>query len=98
MIVALHGFNDYRAAFDDFGAFAAARGVLVEAYDQPGFGARPRPGPVAGHDELVAALDEAVGRPRPASGRAGLRARREHGRRGGAGGDGRPGRRRRSRG
>ncbi|MFO1071377.1 MAG: alpha/beta hydrolase [Geminicoccaceae bacterium] len=36
MILALHG-NDYRAAFDLFGHYAADRGVLVEGYDQPGF-------------------------------------------------------------
>jgi alpha-beta hydrolase superfamily lysophospholipase len=60
VIVALHGFNDYRAAFAEFGAHAAANGVLVEAYDQPGFGAHPARGSWAGTPELVGALDEAV--------------------------------------
>jgi alpha-beta hydrolase superfamily lysophospholipase len=60
VIVALHGFNDYHAAFADFGRYAAARGVVVEAYDQPGFGAHPARGRWPGTPELVRALDEAV--------------------------------------
>jgi alpha-beta hydrolase superfamily lysophospholipase len=60
VIVALHGFNDYRAAFADFGRYAAASGVVVEAFDQPGFGAHPTRGRWPGTPELVAALDEAV--------------------------------------
>lgn len=61
IIVALHGFNDYRAAFAEFGSYAAANGVLVEAYDQPGFGAHPARGSWPGSQELVRALDAAVG-------------------------------------
>ncbi|MGD9509818.1 MAG: alpha/beta fold hydrolase [Geminicoccaceae bacterium] len=60
VIVALHGFNDYRAAFAEFGAFAAARGVAVEAYDQPGFGATSERGRWPGTPELVRKLDETV--------------------------------------
>jgi acylglycerol lipase len=60
LIVALHGFNDYKAAFGEFGRFAAARGVLVEAYDQPGFGEHPSRGRWPGTEALVTALDEAV--------------------------------------
>jgi alpha-beta hydrolase superfamily lysophospholipase len=60
VIVALHGFNDYRAAFAEFGTFAAARGVAVEAYDQPGFGATSGRGSWPGTAELVRWLDEAV--------------------------------------
>lgn len=60
VIVALHGFNDYRAAFADFGRYAAAHGVVVEAYDQPGFGAHRARGRWPGTPELVRALDEAV--------------------------------------
>ena len=60
VIVAVHGFADYRAAFAEFGRHAAANGVLVEAYDQPGFGAHPARGSWPGTPELVRALDAAV--------------------------------------
>ena len=81
VMLALHGFNDRKAAFSEFGAYAAARGILVEAYDQPGFGARPDRGRWQGLEVLVgrgarpgACLAPAL--PRPAR----LRAGREHGR------------------
>jgi alpha-beta hydrolase superfamily lysophospholipase len=57
VIVALHGFNDYKAAFKEFGAYAAGRGVLVEAYDQPGFGERPDRGSWPGAEVLIQELD-----------------------------------------
>jgi len=38
VIVALHGFNDYSAAFDGIGGWLAKRGVLTLAFDQRGFG------------------------------------------------------------
>jgi acylglycerol lipase len=60
VIVALHGFGDHRAAFAELGRHAAARGVLVEAYDQPGFGATPERGRWPGTDGLIRALAEAV--------------------------------------
>ena len=60
VVVALHGFNDYRAAFAEFGAFAAARGVAVEAYDQPGFGATSERGSWPGTAALVGGLDAAI--------------------------------------
>lgn len=60
VIVALHGFNDYKAAFKEFGAYAAERGVLVLAYDQPGFGEQPDRGHWPGEAALVEALHEAV--------------------------------------
>mgnify|MGYP001428761812 CR=1 FL=1 len=60
VIVALHGFGDHRAAFAELGRYAAARGVLVEAYDQPGFGATPERGRWPGTDGLSRALAEAV--------------------------------------
>ncbi len=53
MILALHGFNDYRNAFADFATFAAARGVHVEAFDQQGFGANPNRGLWPGSEALV---------------------------------------------
>jgi alpha-beta hydrolase superfamily lysophospholipase len=58
--VALHGFNDYRASFAELGRYAARRGILVEAYDQPGFGARTDRGSWPGTQALVAALDHAI--------------------------------------
>jgi alpha-beta hydrolase superfamily lysophospholipase len=54
LVLALHGFNDSRNAFAEFGAHAAMRGVLVETYDQSGFGARPDRGRWAGADVLTA--------------------------------------------
>lgn len=38
IILALHGFNDYRAAFSIPGRYFAERGVMTVAYDQRGFG------------------------------------------------------------
>lgn len=66
VIVALHGFNDYKAAFKDFGTWAAAHGVLVEAYDQPGFGERPDRGSWPGVAALTEALNAAVRQARTA--------------------------------
>jgi len=53
-IVALHGFNDYSAAFAAAARDWAADGVAVYAYDQRGFGANPNPGRWPGVDALVA--------------------------------------------
>lgn len=44
VVVALHGFNDYSAFFEDPAAFLATRGIASYAYDQRGFGAAPMPG------------------------------------------------------
>jgi len=52
-ILAIHGFNDYSNAFTDFGAFAAANGIAVHAYDQRGFGANPDPGRWPGMATLI---------------------------------------------
>jgi acylglycerol lipase len=38
VVLALHGFNDYRNAFAATGEFLSGHGVLVVAYDQRGFG------------------------------------------------------------
>lgn len=56
VILALHGFNDYANAFAAPGAWLAARGVAVYAYDQRGFGASVRPGIWPGTETLVADL------------------------------------------
>ena len=60
VIVAVHGFNDFKGAFAEFGDYATKHGLLVEAYDQPGFGAQPDRGHWPGTPALVAALDDAV--------------------------------------
>lgn len=57
LILAVHGFNDYHAGFGEVGAFFAANGILLRAYDQPGFGATPERGRWAGAPALRAALD-----------------------------------------
>ena len=60
VVVALHGFNDYRAFFDIPGPRLAAAGIAVYAYDQRGFGAAPEPGgwfgAAAMRDDLYAVL------------------------------------------
>ncbi len=38
VILALHGFNDYSNAFQDFATFVSGQGIAVHAYDQRGFG------------------------------------------------------------
>lgn len=44
VLVALHGMNDYSNAFDEPGAYLAAKGVATYAYDQRGFGQAPHRG------------------------------------------------------
>jgi alpha-beta hydrolase superfamily lysophospholipase len=57
VILAVHGFNDYGNAFAEFGAFAAAHGIAVHAYDQRGFGANPAAGLWPGTRALIADLE-----------------------------------------
>ncbi len=59
-ILALHGFNDYSRAFQDFAIFASARDIAVHAYDQRGFGANVDAGLWPGTDRLIADLHKAV--------------------------------------
>ena len=59
-VVALHGFNDYSAAFDSAGRRFADVGIATYAYDQRGFGATRAPGIWAGTDTLVADARAAV--------------------------------------
>lgn len=56
VILALHGFNDSRHAFDWFAAFVAERGYRVEAFDQQGFGSNPNRGLWPGNAALAADL------------------------------------------
>jgi alpha-beta hydrolase superfamily lysophospholipase len=65
-LLALHGFNDHMTAFAGFGAYAAARGIAVEAYDQSGFGTRSNHGQWPGTTELLADLYREIGRLRAA--------------------------------
>lgn len=53
VVLALHGFNDYRQAFADVGPFLAERGMVVYAYDQRGFGATCQRGIWPGEDLLA---------------------------------------------
>ena len=52
IIIALHGFNDYRNAFDGVGRYFAAQGVTTYAYDQRGFGETAQRGLWPGSDTL----------------------------------------------
>jgi len=52
IVIALHGFNDYRNAFAGVGRFLAAHGVTTYAYDQRGFGETAQRGLWPGSDTL----------------------------------------------
>jgi alpha-beta hydrolase superfamily lysophospholipase len=56
IILALHGFNDYHGAFEEFAAFAVNRGYQFEAFDQQGFGANRNRGLWPGNEALAADL------------------------------------------
>ena len=60
VILALHGFNDNRNAFDWFAAFAVERGYRIEAFDQQGFGANRNRGLWPGNEALTADLQGRV--------------------------------------
>lgn len=53
VVLALHGFNDYRQAFAEVGPFLASRDIATYAYDQRGFGATAQPGIWPGSERLV---------------------------------------------
>lgn len=53
IVLALHGFNDYRLAFAEVGPFLAAGGIATYAYDQRGFGATTGRGIWPGTELLV---------------------------------------------
>jgi alpha-beta hydrolase superfamily lysophospholipase len=57
-VIAVHGFNDYRAAFSLPGPYWAARGLAVYAYDQRGFGETPQRGVWPGAPLLVSDLQD----------------------------------------
>ncbi|MBI4185116.1 MAG: lysophospholipase [Proteobacteria bacterium] len=54
VILALHGFNDYRSAFDAAAGAWRALGIATYAYDQRGFGEAPGRGLWPGTEALVA--------------------------------------------
>jgi alpha-beta hydrolase superfamily lysophospholipase len=60
VIIALHGYTDYSAAFERLGPWLARHGYDVLAYDQRGFGNAPHPGFWAGTDSLAADLEDAI--------------------------------------
>ncbi|HVZ02068.1 MAG TPA: alpha/beta fold hydrolase [Dongiaceae bacterium] len=60
VILALHGFNDYSAAFELPGHGLARRGYAVYAFDQRGFGRTPERGVWAGSDQMIADLKSAT--------------------------------------
>lgn len=60
IIVAVHGYTDYRNAFALPAPFLAAHGIAVFAYDQRGFGASPGRGQWPGRDALVRDLAEII--------------------------------------
>jgi len=53
VVVALHGFNDYRAAFSWSSPALSARGITVYAYDQRGFGETETAGWWAGEEAMA---------------------------------------------
>jgi acylglycerol lipase len=53
IVVAVHGLNDYSRGFASTGAFLAARGFTVYAFDQRGFGLMPQTGIWAGGERLA---------------------------------------------
>jgi alpha-beta hydrolase superfamily lysophospholipase len=60
VLLALHGFNDYSAAFDSPARWWAERGLATYAYDQRGFGEAPHRGLWAGTGVMVDDLAEAA--------------------------------------
>jgi len=52
IVLALHGFNDYRNAFSDIAPTLTAAGIQVYAYDQRGFGETEERGIWPGSERL----------------------------------------------
>lgn len=60
ILIGLHGFNDYSNSYAAPGAWFAAQGIAVYAYDQRGFGETRDAGYWAGTPTLVADLEAVV--------------------------------------
>lgn len=59
-IIAVHGFSDYRRAFELPAPYWADMGAIVYAYDQRGFGQAPSPGVWPGSERLVTDLTQII--------------------------------------
>ncbi|MBI2257261.1 MAG: alpha/beta fold hydrolase [Proteobacteria bacterium] len=59
-IIGLHGFNDYKRAFDAPGKAMARRGFILYAFDQRGFGGAPQRGLWSSTDQMISDLAEAA--------------------------------------
>ncbi len=59
-IIGLHGFNDYKRAFDAPGKAMARRGFILYAFDQRGFGGSPQRGLWSSTEQMVTDLAEAA--------------------------------------
>jgi len=59
-VLGLHGYGDYRKAFDLAGRWLAAHGIAVYAYDQRGFGETESRGHWPGADTLIDDYADAV--------------------------------------
>ena len=60
VMIGIHGFNDYRRAFELPGPYWAAQGMAVFAYDQRGFGAAPGRGIWPGQELLISDLEDVI--------------------------------------
>lgn len=60
VILGIHGFGDYRTAFEEPAAVWANKGITTYAYDQRGFGGAPNRGLWAGTESLVEDIRSAV--------------------------------------
>ena len=60
VVLGLHGYGDYRKAFELAGCWLAARGIAVYAYDQRGFGETDGRGYWPGADTLIDDCADAV--------------------------------------
>ncbi len=60
ILIALHGFNDYRRAIRPAARWWAARGITTYAFDQRGFGETAKPGVWGGRAALAADAGTAV--------------------------------------
>ncbi len=61
VVIALHGFNDYRHTFSLTGPYFAEDGIITYAYDQRGFGESNTPGVWPGEKALVDDLVAFIG-------------------------------------
>lgn len=60
ILLALHGFNDSRDAWEQPAPFFAGQGITVVAPDQRGFGEAPKRGEWAGSDRMVQDVREEI--------------------------------------